>query len=140
MTIVEEGTATPGIDSRRIGELAVSAAGDVRSREAVFRVEDLSVTYSGALALQDDEWLTIAARRSYDRPLIAPADTDARTVMIRIRGGDLGQRVAVYVDRRSSAKRTPYARADTRSDRGWMVRLQRSRRAGRRLRGVIRPR
>jgi len=51
MTIVEEGTATPGIDSRRIGELAVSAAGDVRSREAVFRVEDLSVTYSGALAL-----------------------------------------------------------------------------------------
>src|SRR5438046_549448 len=51
MTIVEEGTATPGIDSRRIGELAASAAGDVRSREAVFRVEDLSVTYSGALAL-----------------------------------------------------------------------------------------
>ena len=45
--------------------------------------------YSGPLALQDDEWLTIAARRPYDRPLIAPADSDARTVIIRIRGGDL---------------------------------------------------
>ena len=45
--------------------------------------------YSGPLALQDDEWLTIAARRPYNRPLIAPADNDARTVMIRIRGGDL---------------------------------------------------
>jgi phosphate transport system ATP-binding protein len=52
MTAVEEGTAPPGIDSRRIGELAATAAGDVRSREAVFRVEDLSVTYSGALALK----------------------------------------------------------------------------------------
>jgi phosphate transport system ATP-binding protein len=51
VTTVEEGTAPPGIDSRRIGELAATAAGDVRSREAVFRVDDLSVTYSGALAL-----------------------------------------------------------------------------------------
>jgi phosphate transport system ATP-binding protein len=51
MTTVEEGTASPAIDSRRIGELAATHAGDVRSREAVFRVEDLSVAYGGALAL-----------------------------------------------------------------------------------------
>ena len=51
MTTVEEETASPAIDSRRIGELAATAAGDVRSREAVFRVEGLSVTYGGALAL-----------------------------------------------------------------------------------------
>ncbi len=50
MTAMEERTASPGIDSRRIGELAGDAS-DVRSREAVFRIEDLSVTYSGALAL-----------------------------------------------------------------------------------------
>jgi phosphate transport system ATP-binding protein len=50
MAAVEEGTS-PGIDSRRIGELAATAAGDVRSREAVFRVEELAVRYSGALAL-----------------------------------------------------------------------------------------
>jgi phosphate transport system ATP-binding protein len=51
MTTVEEETASPAIDSQRIGELAATAAGDVRSREAVFRVENLSVTYGGALAL-----------------------------------------------------------------------------------------
>jgi phosphate transport system ATP-binding protein len=52
MSTVEESTAaTPGIDSARIGELAASASTDVRSREAVFKVENVSVRYSGALAL-----------------------------------------------------------------------------------------
>jgi len=53
MTTVDEGMASPGIDSRRIGELAAGQTGDVRSREAVFRVEDLSVTYGGSLALDE---------------------------------------------------------------------------------------
>ena len=57
--------------------------------EVVNQIKDAMLQYSGPLALQDDEWLTIAARRPYDRPLIAPADSDARTVIIRIRGGDL---------------------------------------------------
>jgi len=57
--------------------------------EVVNQIKDAMLQYSGPLALQDDEWLTIAARRPYDRPLIAPADNDARTVIIRIRGGDL---------------------------------------------------
>ena len=57
--------------------------------EVVNQLKDAMLQYSAPLALQDDEWLTIAARRTYDRPLIAPADNDARTVIIRIRGGDL---------------------------------------------------
>jgi hypothetical protein len=56
--------------------------------EVVNQLKDAMLEYSGPLALQDDEWLIIAARRSYER-LIAPADSDARTVVIRIRGGDL---------------------------------------------------
>ena len=58
MTLVDETTTAPALDSRRIGELAGSAASDVRSREAVFRVEDLAVRYSGALAL-DGTTLTV---------------------------------------------------------------------------------
>ena len=57
--------------------------------EVVKQLKDTMLDQSGALALQDEEWLTIAARRPYERPLIAPADSDARTVIIRIRGGDL---------------------------------------------------
>ncbi len=57
-TVDERATApgeppTPGIDSRRIGELAGAAATDVRSRDVVFGIDKLSVTYSGALALRE---------------------------------------------------------------------------------------
>jgi len=35
------------------------------------------------------EWLTIAARGVYDRPLVGPAAADVQTIMIRARGADL---------------------------------------------------
>jgi phosphate transport system ATP-binding protein len=53
MTAMEDRAAAPRIDSGRLAELAADAAGDVRSREAVFRIEGLSVAYGGALALDD---------------------------------------------------------------------------------------
>jgi phosphate transport system ATP-binding protein len=54
VTSVEQPTAnTPGLDSRRIGELANAAADDVRSREAVFAIRDLAVSYGGSVALKD---------------------------------------------------------------------------------------
>jgi phosphate transport system ATP-binding protein len=52
MTAMEDRTAAPGIDSSRIAELAAEASRDVRRREAVFRIDGLSVTYGGALALE----------------------------------------------------------------------------------------
>ena len=44
--------AAPALDSRKIADLAAGAPTDVRSREAVFSIEDLSVRYGNALALQ----------------------------------------------------------------------------------------
>jgi phosphate transport system ATP-binding protein len=50
--IVAEETATaPELDSAKIGEMARDASTDVRAREAVFRIEELSVRYNGTLAL-----------------------------------------------------------------------------------------
>jgi phosphate transport system ATP-binding protein len=49
--MTEETAIAPALDSLKIGEMAREAASDVRSREAVFRIEGLSVTYGGALAL-----------------------------------------------------------------------------------------
>jgi len=43
----------PALDSARIGELAASVPDDVRSREAVFAIRDLSVRYENVLALAD---------------------------------------------------------------------------------------
>lgn len=51
---------------------------------------DAMLDYSSNLSIGPDEWLTIAARRNDDRSRIAPADSDAQTMMIRVRGRDLG--------------------------------------------------
>jgi phosphate transport system ATP-binding protein len=48
---VEEQAAAPAIDSTKIGALAAASSTDVRTREAVFRIEDVGVRYSGSLAL-----------------------------------------------------------------------------------------
>jgi phosphate transport system ATP-binding protein len=68
--IVEESTKTPGIDSRRIGELAAAGATDIQSREAVFQVEQLAVRYSGALALSG---VTLDVRRNAVTAFIGPS-------------------------------------------------------------------
>jgi len=57
--------------------------------EVVQALVDAMLDFSGALSIGPDEWMTIAARSSQDRPRIGPADNDAQTVMIRLRGADL---------------------------------------------------
>jgi phosphate transport system ATP-binding protein len=69
MTSVDESLTTRGIDSRRIGELATEQQ-DVRSREAVFRIENLSVSYSGSLAL---DAVTLDAHRNAVTAFIGPS-------------------------------------------------------------------
>jgi hypothetical protein len=57
--------------------------------EVIQALADAMLDFSGALPVGDGEWLTIAARGVYDRPLVGPAATDAPTIMIRARGADL---------------------------------------------------
>lgn len=52
-------------------------------------VMDAMLDHSGPLAIGADEWLTVAARGYEDRPRLAPADSNQRTVIIRIHGADL---------------------------------------------------
>jgi len=52
VTVVDSSTASsPTIDSARIGELAASGSAEVREREAVFAISDLSVSYGKSRAL-----------------------------------------------------------------------------------------
>jgi hypothetical protein len=57
--------------------------------EVVQALADAMLDYSGALPIGDGEWLTIAARGVYDRPLVGPASAEPQTIMIRARGADL---------------------------------------------------
>jgi hypothetical protein len=50
---------------------------------------DAMLEHSRGLNIGANEVLTVAARRSDDRPRLAPVDTDAGTVVISVRGADL---------------------------------------------------
>lgn len=66
---------------------------------------DAMLDYSRGLSLETGEWLHIAARRHSDDPRLAPTDTDARTVMIRVRAADLTQFLAGQISREEARKR-----------------------------------
>jgi hypothetical protein len=61
--------------------------------------------HSTALGIGANEWLTIAARGNDDRPRLAPADSDARTRMIRLRGSDLMQYLAHQISKEDALTR-----------------------------------
>jgi len=79
--------------------------------EGAYRAEvrnvlmDAMLDYSRGLSLEAGEWLHIAARRRSDDPRLAPTDTDARTVMIRVRAADLTQFLAGQISREDARKR-----------------------------------
>jgi len=95
-TGARELTGTPAIAPDAAGKSEAPSPDPILSDpEEGYRTEvknqimDAMLEYSVPLGIRADEWLTVAARRHDDRPLIAPADSDARSVVIRIKGGDL---------------------------------------------------
>jgi hypothetical protein len=66
---------------------------------------DALLDHSGSLGVEPAEWLTIAARRNDDRPPLAPADTDAQTFILRLRGSDLAAFLARQIPREEALKR-----------------------------------
>ena len=61
--------------------------------------------HSSSLGIDPAEWLTIAARRNDERPRLAPADSDAQTFIIRLRGSDLAAFLARQISREDALKR-----------------------------------
>jgi phosphate transport system ATP-binding protein len=72
VTVVDETSAAPAVDGLRIGEVAsgADAASDVRSREVVFDIDDLTVSYSGAVALRN---ATLDVRKNAVTAFIGPS-------------------------------------------------------------------
>jgi hypothetical protein len=66
---------------------------------------DAMLDHSASLEIGPTEWLTVAARRSDDRARLAPADSDAQTVVIRVRGSDLTAFLARQISREDALKR-----------------------------------
>jgi hypothetical protein len=66
---------------------------------------DAMLEYSRGLSIGSDEWLTIAARRNDERPRLSPADSDARTTVIKAHGTDLAAFLAGQISREEARKR-----------------------------------
>jgi phosphate transport system ATP-binding protein len=72
VTVVDETSAASAVEGLRIGEVAsgADAASDVRSREVVFDIDDLTVSYSGAVALRN---ATLDVRKNAVTAFIGPS-------------------------------------------------------------------
>jgi hypothetical protein len=73
--------------------------------EVMVALKDAMLAHSGALGIEKSEWLTIAAKGNDDRPRLAPADSDARTRIIRLSGADLADFLAGKLTREEALKR-----------------------------------
>jgi hypothetical protein len=74
--------------------------------EVLQALKDAMLDHSSSLGIGPTEWLTIAAKgNSDDRPRLAPADTDSRTRIIRLRGSDLAAYLARQITREEALQR-----------------------------------
>jgi hypothetical protein len=73
--------------------------------EIVAALMDAMLEHSRGLGVGPNEWLVVAAKRDEDRPRIAPIDTDAQTVLIRVRGADLSAFLAGQLTREAARER-----------------------------------
>jgi hypothetical protein len=73
--------------------------------EVISALKDAMLDHSTSLNIRADEWLTIAVRGNDDRPRLAPADSDARTRIIRLRGADLAAYLARQITRDEALQR-----------------------------------
>ena len=73
--------------------------------EVIQALKDAMLDHSRSLAIGSNEWLTIAVRGNDDRPRLAPADSDSRTRIIRMRGSDLTAYLAGQITKEEALQR-----------------------------------
>ncbi len=78
---------------------------EVYRAEVTLALVDAMLDHSSSLMIGPTEWLTIAAKGNDDRPRLAPADSDSRTRIIRLRGSDLAAYLARQMSREEALQR-----------------------------------
>ena len=73
--------------------------------EVLQALKEAMLDHSTSLGIGPTDWLTIAAKGNDDRPRLAPADSDARTRMIRLRGADLADYLAHKISKEEALQR-----------------------------------
>ena len=73
--------------------------------EVTAALKDAMLSHSSSLGIGLNEWLTIAAKGNADRPRLAPADSDSRTRIFRLKGSDLADFLAGKISREEALDR-----------------------------------
>jgi hypothetical protein len=73
--------------------------------EVTAALKDAMLAHSSSLGIGPNEWLTIAAKGNDDRPRLAPADSDSRTRIFRLKGSDLADFLAGKISREEALNR-----------------------------------
>jgi hypothetical protein len=98
------GSATAAAEASPSDPILTDPNGAYRT-EVTRALMDALLDHSSSLDIQPNEWLTIGVRRNDDRPQLAPADSDASTFVIRMRGSDLAAFLARQITREEALKR-----------------------------------
>jgi exonuclease VII small subunit len=83
----------------------LSDPNDAYRTEVMQALKDAMLEHSSSLEIRAGEWLTVAAKGSDSRPRLAPADSDARTRMLRLRGADLLAYLARQITKEQALER-----------------------------------
>lgn len=97
--------AATGADPQTADDPILNDPNEAYRTEVIQALKDAMLEHSSSLAIRPNEWLTIAAKGNDDRPRLAPADSDARTRIIRLRGSDLAQYLARQITKEDALKR-----------------------------------
>jgi len=106
-------TATGAVSAANVDTVPPDAAVDpmlndpneAYRTEVVQALKDAMLDHSRALGIGPTEWLTIAVRGNDDRPRLAPADSDSRTRIIRLKGADLTAYLAGQITKDEALER-----------------------------------
>ena len=97
--------AAAAVDLAQQADPIFANPSEVYRAEVTRALMEALLDHSSSLDIDATDWLTIAARRNDDRPRLAPADSDAQTFFIRLRGSDLAAFLARQITREEALKR-----------------------------------
>jgi hypothetical protein len=73
--------------------------------EVTQALKEAMLAHSSSLGIGANEWLTIAAKGNDDRPRLAPADSESRTRIFRLKGSDLADFLANRISHEEALNR-----------------------------------
>jgi hypothetical protein len=105
------GEATGAVQARAVRRTGGTTDPIVEDPQEAYRGEirealiDAMLEHSRGLELGQGDWLVLAVRRNVERPQLAAADTDATTMMIRLKGSDLSAFLGGQISRAEARQR-----------------------------------